>query len=496
MDFSLSSAARDHAIVFCNVSCTNRIVWRIVLSIAFRDQPTIFQQVAIRNDPKEIFGWIIYDWANSVFFTTVVGVLIGEYLTTLAQSAVGENGTILALGGQNLITSKSLYSYSVGLSVFLQVFFLPVMGAIADYTHLKKTFMAVFCYAGAFACCLLFFIGGETYLLGCVFFIVSNLCAGASIVFYNSYLTDITTEDRRDKVSSWGFAAGYASGVLMLIANLAFLKTSGSIGISTDLAVRICLLTSGLWWAGFSLITFQLLKRRQPARVVPAGSNYLSAGLGELVATFRELFRLKHTALFLSAYLLYNDGIQTVINSAGLFLSQELFVAKGLETDRSVLLIAYIIAQFVAFFGAVIFERISHFTNAKTAILISLIIWSTVVIYAYGFLDNFFQAYVMSGAIGLVLGGSQALSRSLFSQMIPTGRESSFFGIYEISERGTSWIGPIVFGTVAMLSDSYRPAILALIFFFVGGSILLYFVDTERAIHEAGNVTPDEAVAK
>lgn len=448
--------------------------------------------MAAKNNRTEIFGWITYDWANSVFFTTVVGVLIGEYLTSLAQTAVGENGVIFSAFGQNLITAKSLYSYTVGASVFLQVFFLPVMGAIADYTHLKKTFMAFFCYLGAFACCLLFFIGANTYLLGCVFFLVANLGAGASIVFYNSYLNDLTTEDKRDKISSWGFAAGYASGVIMLVANLIFLKNAATYGVSPDLAVRICLLSSGIWWAGFAIITFILLKRRGAGRAVPEGSHYLTAGLKELATSFKELVKLKHTALFLLAYLLYNDGVQTVINSAGLFVSQELFVAKGLDTDRVVLVVAYIIAQFVAFFGAVIFERIAHFTNAKTSILISLVIWAGIVIYAYAFLETITQAYVMSGAIGLVLGGSQALSRSLFSRMIPAGRESSFFGIYEISDRGTSWIGPIVFGTVAMLTDSYRPAILALIFFFVLGSILLYFVNTEKAIRDAGNVTPEE----
>lgn len=446
-----------------------------------------------KNDPKEIFGWLMYDWANSVFFTTVLGVLIGEYITSLAQKAVGENGVVIAFAGYDLVTAKSLFSYSVGLSVFLQIFFLPVMGAIADYTHLKKTFMAFFCFLGAFATCLLFFIGGATYLLGCLFFLVANLGAGASIVFYNSYLTDITTEDRRDKVSSWGFAIGYVSGFVVLLANLYFLKNSERYGISVDLAVRICLLTAGLWWAGFSLVTFALLKRRRPARSVPEGKHYISAGFGELFNTFKHLFGLKHTLLFLVAYLLYNDGIQTVISSSSLFLSQELFVARGLETDKSVLVIAFLIAQFVGFFGAMGFERIAHYTSSKAAILFALIIWSGIVIYAYGYLQTLTQAYIMSGAIGFVLGGSQALSRSLFSQMIPAGHESAFFGIYEISERGTSWIGPIVFGLVAQLTNSYRPAILALAGFFIAGSILLYFVNTAKAIHEAGNLTPEEA---
>lgn len=448
-----------------------------------------------KNNPREIFGWVMYDWANSVFFTTVLGVLIGEYITSLAQKAVGENGVVFSFGGYDLVTAKSLFSYSVGFSVFIQVFFLPLMGAIADYTHLKKKFMAFFCYLGVIACCLLFFIGGSTYLLGCLFFIVANLGAGASVVFYNSFLNDITTENKRDKVSSWGFALGYVSGVLVLIANLVLLKNVEALGITTEFAVRICLGTAGLWWGAFSIFTFWLVKSRQPARSVPEGKHYINAGLSELGGSFRELFRLKHTLLFLIAYLLYNDGIQTVISSSSVFLSQELFVARGLETDKSLLVIAFLIAQTIAIFGAIAFERIANFSNAKTAIMISLMIWTGIVVYAYAYLQTLTQAFVMSGSIGFVLGGSQALSRSLFSQMIPAGRESSFFGIYEISERGTSWIGPIVFGLVAQLTDSYRPAILAIAAFFIAGWILLFFVNTSRAIHEAGNLAPDEATS-
>lgn len=449
-----------------------------------------------RNDRREIIGWLAYDWANSVFFTTVVSALIGEYVTALAQQAVGENGVVLNLWGLGTVTAKSLFPYSVGLSVFLQVFFLPLMGTIADYTNLKKTFMAFFCYLGVIATCLLFFIEGNLFLLGSAFFIVANLSAGASIVFYNSYLSDITSEDKRDKVSSWGFALGYTSGTLMLLANLVLLNYAESIGISTSLAVRICLLSAGLWWGGFALITFRLLKKREAARAKPENKSILRAGFSELGNTFRELFRLKHTLMFLIAYLLYNDGIQTVISQSAVFLSQELFIAKGIETDRSFLLIALVIAQVVGILGALVFERIARLTSTKIAIILSLVIWSVIVIYAYAVLNSVKEAYFMSGAIGFVLGGSQALSRSLFSRMIPAGRESAFFGIYEISERGTSWIGPVVFGFVAQMTNSYRQAILALIFFFVVGVIILLFTNTEKAIHEAGNLTPEEAAAE
>jgi Permeases of the major facilitator superfamily len=447
-----------------------------------------------KNDKREIFGWLMYDWANHAFFTLVLGVLVGAYITDLAQKSVGENGAVITLGGHDLVTAKSLFSYSVGLSVFLQVFFLPVLGAIADYTHLKKTFLAFFCYLGALSCGLLFFIKGDLYLVGSFLFIICNLSAGASIVFFNSYLSDITTEDRRDQVSSWSFAAGYAGGTATLIIGAILLFESATLGISSESAVRISFLIAGIWWGGFSIFTLLLLKKRLPQRTAPEGQNFITAGFSELKGTFRELFRLKHTRNFLIAYLLYNDGIQTVIAMSAVFISQELFVANGLETNRSVLFIAFLIAQIVAFFGALTFERIARLTSSKTAILVSLAIWSGIVIYAFAFFQTLTQAYILSGAIGFVLGGSQALSRSLFSQMIPAGRESAFFGIYAISERGTSWIGPIVFGLVAQLTDSYRPAILALIVFFVVGGILLFFVNTARAIHEAGNLTPEEAV--
>lgn len=453
------------------------------------------ENIPKKNDRKEVFGWAMYAWANHAFFTLVLGVLIGEYLTDLAQKAVGENGAVISVAGYVLVTAKSLFSYSVGLSVFLQVFFLPVLGAIADYTHLKKTFLMIFCFLGAASCGLIFFVKDDLFLIGSLLFILCNLSVGASVVFYNSYLTDIATEDYRDKVSSWGFAAGYAGGFLTLILGFTFLLNSENLGISTVTAARICFLGAAVWWAGFSLITFRLLKKRLPLRTAPEGTHFIVASFDELKETFRELFQLKHTLHFLVAYLLYNDGIQTVITMSAIFFSQELFVAKGLETDRSVLFIAFMIAQFVAFIGSLAFERIAHFTSTKSAILISLGIWCILVVYAYAFFHTLAEAYVLSGAIGFVLGGSQALSRSLYSQMIPAGRESAFFGIYAISEGGTSWIGPIVFGLVAQMTDSYRPAILALAAFFIAGSVLLIFVNTKQAIHDAGNLTPVEATS-
>ena len=446
-----------------------------------------------RNDRREIFGWMMYDWANSAFQTTVVTVLAGPYLTALAQNAVGDNGIVLRIGSVGAVTAKSLYPYAIALSVFLQVFLLPVLGAVADYTHLKKRLMAAFCYVGAAATSLLFFVSGERYLLGALLLVVANLSFGASIVLYNAYLNDITTEDRRDEVSSRGYALGYLGGGLLLAANLALVAFAGSLGLSTGLAVRLSLLSAGLWWAGFAGVTFALLKPRAPSRRPTAASSPLVLAIAALRATIRELRRLRQTLRYLVGYMAFNDGIQTVIAIASVFMAQELFVARGRPTSESFLMGLVLLVQFVAFFGSLVFERIAAAIGTKRAILLSLVIWTAIVVYAYGFLETVREAWVIGAVIGVVLGGSQALSRSLFSQMIPAGREASFFGLYEISERGTSWIGPLVFGIVVGATSSYRQAILSLIFLFVVGIVVLARTDTDRAVHDAGNLLPAEA---
>ncbi|MDT4969804.1 MAG: transporter, family [Acidobacteriota bacterium] len=451
------------------------------------------------NDKREIFGWVMYDWANSAFSTTVATTLLGIYLTGLAQGILhDENGIVISFGPLGSVTAKSFFPFCVAISVFLQAFLLPVLGAIADYSHLKRRLMAVFCYIGVAATCLLYFITGRAYPIGGLLFIIANLCFGASLVFYNAFLPQITTEDRRDKISSRGYALGYLGGGLLLALNLALVVWAQSKASSetVSLAVRISLLSAGLWWGGFALVTFSRLKERGAPRPLPPGKSFLRVGFAETLSTFRELGRLRHTLKYLIAYLLFNDGIQTVIVMAGVFLEQELFTSRGLAPNRSFLLGIILMVQFVAFCGALLFERIARAIGTKHAILLSLVMWSGIVIYAYGFLETVPQAWVMAAAIALVLGGSQALSRGLFSRMIPRGREASFFGIYEISERGTSWIGPLVFGIVVGATNSYRQAILSLIVFFIGGMLVLFFTNTDKAIHEAGNVLPEEVATK
>src|SRR5215216_5239798 len=436
-----------------------------------------------KNNPREIFGWKMYDWANSAFYTTVVGALFSPYLTRLAQTAVGENGVVLNLGPLGAVTAKSLPTLCVSISVGAQVFLLPILGALGDYSDLKKRMMALFCYIAVTANCLLFFVKDDLYLLGGLVFIIANVCFGAALVFYNAFLPEITTEDQADKVSSRGYAYGYLGGAILLVFNLLLLLRAEQLGISAGLAVRLSFLSAGLWWGGFALITFSLLKSRPTKKQLPPGKSYISAGFLEVVSSFKELRRLPLTLRYLLGYLVYNDGIQTVVFAASAFLEQELFPSG----NPVFLLEIFVMVQFVAVAGALLFERLAYLIKTKNAIIVSLIIWSSIVIYANRFLDSVPEAWVLAAAIAIVLGGSQALSRSLFSKMIPAGKEASFFGLYEVSERGTSWMGPLLFSIVIARTGSYRLALLSLIFFFVVGLFVLWTTDTDRGVREASN---------
>jgi UMF1 family MFS transporter len=231
------------------------------------------------------------------------------------------------------------------------------------------------------------------------------------------------------------------------------------------------------------------LKSRPQKKSLPPGRSYISSGFSEIVATFKELRRLPLTLRYLLAYLVYNDGIQTVVFASSAFLEQELFPTG----NPGFLLQIFLFVQFTAVGGALLFERLAYLIKTRNAIIVSLVIWTGVVIYAYRFLDSIPEAWIMAGVIAIVLGGSQALSRSLFSRMIPAGRESAFFGLYEVSERGTSWMGPLLFSIVIARTGSYRQALLSLIFFFVVGLILLAITNTDEATRQASVAVPESS---
>jgi UMF1 family MFS transporter len=433
------------------------------------------------NDKREITGWMMYDWANSAFSTTVVTALLGPYIQSLAESTAEP----LRFFGA-AIEPGAIYPFAVSFSVVMQVIFLPLLGAIADHTALKKRMLLAFAYTGAVATILLFFIRGDMPLvgtsgavvLGSLLLIVANLAFGAAIVFYNSFLPQIVAPDGRDTVSSRGWALGYLGGGLYLLLNLVLLLVMDD----TTLAVRISLAGAGVWWLVFTVLyPRRRLVQRAPSRPHPQ-VNLFRHGVRQVLATLGDLWRdYPMTLRYLVAYLIYNDGIQTVIVVAAAFATSEL----GVEAQTVLLLVLMI--QFVAFGGALLFGRIAARIGAKRSIMITLVIWSAVVIYAFAFLNNTVQLFILGVPLALVLGGSQALSRSLFSQMIPADHEAEYFGFYEISERGTSWIGTFAFALAVQITGSQRVAIVALIIFFVLGLLLLSRVDVRRAIVEAGN---------
>jgi MFS transporter, UMF1 family len=432
---------------------------------------------------REQRGWYFYDWANSAFSTTVVTVFLGPYLTAVTRNAADAGGFVHPLGIP--VLAGSFFPYVLSLSVLLQVLLLPVTGAVADRTRRKKQLLALFAYVGAFATMGMYLIQGSAYLLGGLLFLVANLSFGASIVVYNAFLPEIADPDERDRVSSRGWALGYLGGGLLLGANLALFGAHGSLGLSAEHAVRISLLSAGAWWALFTLIPLKTLRDRGSVHSGEPGSA-LTAGFRQLLGTLRAARAYPQTLLFLAAYLLYNDGIQTVITLTATYGQEEL------RFDTSTIISVTLMVQFVAFFGALLSGVFARFFGAKRVVLASLILWIGAVVGGY-FLEAGAtgQFYLLAVFIGIVLGGSQALSRSLFSHMIPQGQEAEYFSLYEISERGTSWLGPLIFGLTLQLTGSYRSALVSLIVFFVTGFVLLVIVNVHRAIVEAGNVPPE-----
>lgn len=430
---------------------------------------------------REQRGWYFYDWACSVYSTSVLTVFLGPYLTSVAEHAADADGYVHPLGIP--VRAGSFFAYSVSLSVIVAVLMMPLVGAAADRTGRKKPFLGAAAYTGAAATTGMFFLDGDRYLLGGLLLIVANAAQSVAMMLYNAYLPQIAGPEERDAVSSRGWAFGYAAGSLVLVVNLVLYLAHDSFGVSETTAVRICLAGAGLWWGGFTLIPLLRLRDRPAApRAEPT-----APGLRQLAATFRDMRRHRLTLAFLLAYLIYNDGIQTVISQASVYGSEEL----GLS--QSTLIAAVLLVQVLAVAGALGMGRLARVYGAQRTILGSLVAWAVILGAGY-FLPAGAPAgfFALAAAIGLVLGGSQALSRSLFSHLVPPGKEAEYFSAYEMSDRGMSWLGPLLFGITYQLTGSYRYAIISLVAFFVIGFALLVRVPVRRAIGDAGNPVPEK----
>ncbi|MEU8271721.1 MFS transporter [Sphaerisporangium sp. NPDC049002] len=430
---------------------------------------------------REQRGWYWYDFANSGFQTTVITVFLGPYLTTLAEKAAGgEDGFVGFLGFD--FRAKAYFSAIVTISVVLQIVIMPVAGALADHTGRKKELLALFAYVGAAATLGFYFVSGDAYVLGGVLFVIANVAFGAAMVVYNSFLPQISRPDERDAVSSRGWGFGYLGGFLLLAVNLFLYEGSG---IDQGLAVRISLASAGLWWALFTVIPLVRLRNRRVATHDATPVQAVGGSFRQLGRTIADLRRYPRSLLFLLAYLIYNDGVQTVISFSATYADQELGLGKSVQIT------AILMVQFVAFGGALLLGWLASRFGTKRTVLVSLVVWTAVVAVAY-FLEKgaAVQFYAIAFLIAIVLGGTQALSRSLYSLVIPAGKEAEYFSLFEISDKGSAFLGSLTLTLALQLTDSYRVAILSLVIFFVVGFALLTVVNLPRAIREAGNEVP------
>ncbi|MFE9188582.1 MFS transporter [Micromonospora sp. NPDC007208] len=455
--------------------------------------PTVDDTPPPASTRRERRGWYIYDWANSAFQTTVITVFLGPFITTVAELAAGCelgadtcDGYVHPLGIR--VAAGSYYPYLISLSVFLTVFVLPVIGAIADRSAHKKRLLGGAAFTGAGATIAMIFVTGDRYLLGGALFLVANISFGAAVVVYNSFLPQLGGPDERDGISSRGWALGYLGGGLLLAFNLVavtLFSEDDNPQRTLDLA-RWSIVSAGVWWAVFTLVPLRWLRERPSAAVALARrGNVLTDGFRQLGRTLREIKAYPLTLFFLLAFLVYNDGIQTVITLASQYGTEEL------RLEQSTLIITILLVQFLAFGGALSLGALARRIGAWKTVLLSLVLWTGVIIGAFRLpAEAPVPFMVLGAAIGLVLGGSQALSRSLFSQLIPAGKEGEYYGFYEISDKGTSWLGPLAFGLVFQLTASYRVGLVSLLIFFVVGFLLLAAVPIRRAIVAAGNTPP------
>lgn len=428
-------------------------------------------------------GWYFYDWANSAFPTVVLTVFLGPYLTAIADDAA-TGGYVDVLGFA--VRPSAYYTLVVTVSALLQVLLMPIAGALADHTGRKREMLGGLAYAGAFATTAMYFVSDGRYLLGGLLFMLANTAFAAAMVIYNSFLPEIATADERDAVSSRGWGFGYLGGGLVLLLNLILFLYHDAFGVTEGMAVRIALSSAGLWWGIFTIIPMLRLRNRA-AGAVHEGSTgkAMVASFRQLGRTIVGLRRYPRTLLFLLAYLIYNDGVQTVISFSAIYADRELGLSQTVRIG------AILMVQFVAFGGALLLGWLATVYGTKRVVLTSLVGWVGVVTVAY-FLPRgaAVQFFVLGFVIAIVMGGTQALSRSMYSHVIPRGREAEYFSLYEISDKGSTFLGSFAITLALQVTDNYRMAIVSLVIFFVAGFLLLLSVNLPRAIREAGNPVP------
>jgi len=407
---------------------------------------------------RERRAWVLYDWANSAFATVILAALLPVWF---AEAVVPEGG-IEWMGLR--FSATSLWGYASGLSALFVFLLAPFLGAMADLRGRRRRWLAASFLPGSLATVLLFgaLPGRVAWTLG--LYVLASIGFVTANIFYDSFLPIIAAPGERDRLSARGYAWGYLGGGLVLLLALLLVQLHARLGMDGGLAVRISLAFSGLWWGGFGILAWRGLEEA-PQRPAPLAEVLRAAGRRSW-GTLRESIPRRNLLLFLLAFLLYNDGIQTVVKMASIFGSEELGLGRG------TLMGALLMVQMIGILGALLFGRLAGRMGARRAILASLAGWILLVAWAW-FIRSAAQFWMLAAGVGLCLGGSQALSRSFFSGFIPEGRSAEYFGFYSVFAKFSAIAGPILFGLINQVTGSSRLSVLTTLLFFVGGFALL-----------------------
>jgi UMF1 family MFS transporter len=413
-------------------------------------------------DRRELRAWAAYDWANSAFITVVVSAVFPIFFVKVA----GQPMTFPEPIAKKLASEASRnFTIATTIALAIAAIMSPILGAIADRAPVKKRFLLAFSVIGVVATAAMATVGKGDWLWGLVLFGISNIAANGAFVFYDSLLPHVARPDEIDRVSTAGYALGYAGGGLLLFG-------LGAFGLKSTGAVHIAFLATAAWWALFAIPIFRVVREPAlPPERRASGVSAIRAAFSDLRSTYRELRRYPQAALMLFAFLIYNDGIGTIYRTATLYGAE-----LGLATGSLVL--ALVIVQFVGIPATFLFGWIAGVVGTRRAILAGLAVYVVVSIYGY-FLNSTTDFFVLAVLVGLVQGGTQALSRSLFASMIPRDRSSEFFGLFAVFEKFAGIVGPAIFAAAQTAFGSSRPAVLSIIAFFVLGGFLLTRVDVE-----------------
>ncbi len=427
------------------------------------------------NNPKVIRAWCIYDWANSVYNLVITSTIFPVYYNSVTSA----NGTDIVLFFGFSLPNTVLYSYSLSFSFLVVAALQPLLSGVADYSGKKKFFMQVFTWIGAMSSVGLFFFDGSNIEYGIICSAMASVGYSGALVFYNSFLPEIASYDKYDRVSAKGFSYGYIGSVLLLIVNLFMIQKPGWFGLPEgSMAAKISFVTVGIWWVSFAQITFAYMPNS--AMKGKISRKYLLNGYREIRKVWNSLVQLRDLKRYLRSFFFYNMGVQTVMYMAASFGS------KALELTAGKLILTVLIINIVAVPGSFLFAKISEQKGNKYSIATMIFIWIAICIAAY-LVRNEYQFYGLAFTVGMVMGGIQSLSRATYSKLIPSNTDdhASYFSFYNVTYNVSTVIGTFAFGFIEQISGSMRNSALALGGFFIIGLAFLYYVTIPRNVEES-----------